>query len=120
MLDSLNFNELITQTLSFTIVYCWRGSLMQCLKEVCPPELVKGPVGEIVFACLLTLMIIIIAYFYEEISKKYKNQVDPSLRKDTIDPDGPDGPDSMEELEETELTELDNELAMKDEVELDD
>lgn len=114
MLEMLNLNELVAQTLSFTIVYQWRSSLIECVKGVAPPELIKGPLGEIVMGCLLTLLIIIIAYFYEEIMKKYKKKIGSSTKKDD-DPDGPDGPDEIQ----NEFEDIDNELAMEEEVELD-
>ena len=48
-LPILNYADIISQTMSFTIAYTWRESIRDFVKDLCPQSLISGPVGAIIF-----------------------------------------------------------------------
>jgi hypothetical protein len=76
----LNYADIISQTMSFTIAYTWRESIRDFIKELCPPSWTKGPFGAIVFAVVISLFIITLTLIIENLTEvnnhlyEYKKQ----------------------------------------------
>jgi hypothetical protein len=68
VLPILNYADIVSQTMSFTIAYTWRESIRDFLKGLCPPALVEGPTGAIIFAIMLTLFIIVATMLIENVT----------------------------------------------------
>ncbi len=98
-LPILNYADIISQTMSFTIAYTWRESIRDFVKDLCPQSLITGPVGAIIFAMILTMFIIVTTVLMEQFTHigKYlydnKFKSPPSTKKEDDDDDEEDDDD---------------------------
>lgn len=66
-MELLNIPDVIAQTLSFTIAFTWRESIRDAIKHCLPEHWITGPIGTLIYASIVTIIIILIVVIFEYI-----------------------------------------------------
>jgi hypothetical protein len=80
----LNIQEVIAQTLSFTVAFTWRESIRDSIKYCIPEAWITGPIGSLIYAAIVTLVIVLIIIIIEHSRALYSKKIMTSTSTDQV------------------------------------